>query len=269
VALGDVLRSKIPIVAVFVALAASRLACHPAERCGDGIDNDRDGLVDCEDSFCFPETYDCSEDCANGVDDNEDGAIDCDDDRCWGHPACPERCWNEADDDHDGLVDCEDADCTCERCENGVDDDANGRVDCADRRCFDDPACEDVVVVDDGDPDTGEWGVQCRFPDEPPTTVVVPARLLDPETGCWGPTQPVEVDGALWVAWTCDLVREPLTFPAANGTCVQTPVQPAASDDWRADPRVADCAASPHCCEPLDADCPGYPEGAAPVAAWF
>src|SRR5438876_2084675 len=56
--------------------------CGP-EQCGDGIDNDGDGLVDCADP-----------DCANAPE-------------CRPH----EMCGNCIDDDGDGLVDYEDADC--------------------------------------------------------------------------------------------------------------------------------------------------------------
>ena len=50
--------------------------------CGDGLDNDCDGLTDGGDGDCG------SEDCANGVDDNNDGAVDCLDQGCAADPAC-------------------------------------------------------------------------------------------------------------------------------------------------------------------------------------
>jgi len=66
-----------------------------SEICFNGIDDDSDGFVDCND-------YDCSqipihpacrltEICDNGRDDDEDGKVDCDDFDCTGvpvHPAC-------------------------------------------------------------------------------------------------------------------------------------------------------------------------------------
>lgn len=55
------------------------------------------------------------EDCANGVDDDGDGLVDCDDPDCDDYPACnppvEEICDNGIDDDGDGLVDCDDPDC--------------------------------------------------------------------------------------------------------------------------------------------------------------
>ena len=62
---------------------------HPgaAEVCGDGEDNDCDGLQDCEDGECSTDAS-CTEDCDNTTDDDGDGDIDCDDDDCLGDPAC-------------------------------------------------------------------------------------------------------------------------------------------------------------------------------------
>jgi cysteine-rich repeat protein len=54
--------------------------------CGDGVDNDEDGLIDCWDDDCIDDyyciVYDVLEDCYNGADDDEDGLIDCWDDDC-------------------------------------------------------------------------------------------------------------------------------------------------------------------------------------------
>ena len=55
------------------------------------------------------------EDCANGIDDNGDGLTDCDDPLCADEPECTgigENCENGLDDDNDGLIDCADTDCT-------------------------------------------------------------------------------------------------------------------------------------------------------------
>lgn len=125
--------------------------------CNDGLDNDGDGGIDCDDPDCWtdPECL-ASEDCANGVDDDGDGAADCADPDCASDPACQappaEICDNGRDDDGDNLTDCYDPDClgapncqSVEICDNGVDDDGNGMVDCADSGCAAYPVC--VVVL--------------------------------------------------------------------------------------------------------------------------
>jgi len=152
----------------------------PLEICIDGVDNDYDTLVDCDDPDCTgsvacqgtggasgsggqpgvggdPGSGGLSgsggtvygiplEDCSNGVDDNYNGLVDCDDLDCTGSVACQgaggasgaggqpgvggdsgggglsgfggvygipwEECDNGADDDYDGLADCEDPDCS-------------------------------------------------------------------------------------------------------------------------------------------------------------
>jgi len=54
------------------------------ELCSDGLDNDDDGLVDCEDGSCYLDPTCGESDCADGLDDDADGLTDCDDDDCWG-----------------------------------------------------------------------------------------------------------------------------------------------------------------------------------------
>ena len=58
-----------------------------AEVCGDGIDNDHNGLMDCEDALCFTAPG-CFEDCTDGTDNDGDYLSDCDDDDCWGTSSC-------------------------------------------------------------------------------------------------------------------------------------------------------------------------------------
>jgi hypothetical protein len=111
------------------------------ERCGDGIDNDCDGLEDCEDDGCYG--IPPCEGCSDGRDEDGDGLIDCDDPDCDGDPACLELdCSDGADDDGDGLVDCEDGDCSesplCVEldCSDGLDSDTDGLIDCEDDDCW-------------------------------------------------------------------------------------------------------------------------------------
>lgn len=61
-----------------------------ADDCYDGRDNDRDGLIDCEDGDCAHTTQ-CEEICGNEIDDDGDGAVDCGDDACFGEKGCPSQ----------------------------------------------------------------------------------------------------------------------------------------------------------------------------------
>jgi hypothetical protein len=54
------------------------------------------------------------EDCSNGIDDDGDALVDCDDPDCSSDPNCAplmENCSNGIDDDGDALIDCDDPDC--------------------------------------------------------------------------------------------------------------------------------------------------------------
>jgi hypothetical protein len=125
------------------------------ELCGDGSDNDCNGVADCLDPACEG-VPGCAcvpsvESCQNGVDDDCDGLVDCFDPQCVNTPACGCAvsevgvCVNGFDDDCDGVIDCADTDCAqtaeCEcffaneACGNGTDDDCDGLVDCADPEC--------------------------------------------------------------------------------------------------------------------------------------
>ncbi len=59
-----------------------------SEDCGNEIDDNGDGLIDCDDPICGYHPDCGGEDCTNGSDDNGDGLIDCDDPDCVGHPDC-------------------------------------------------------------------------------------------------------------------------------------------------------------------------------------
>ena len=134
------------------------VVCGTREICGNGIDDDCNGLVDCFDPACQgqPSCIDRKKEiCTNGIDDDGNGLIDCKDPACFGDPACfvpgHEICNNGLDDDDDGLVDCKDPDCfldaSCvahtgtEICDNGIDDNGDKLVDCSDPQCKSFPAC--------------------------------------------------------------------------------------------------------------------------------
>jgi hypothetical protein len=129
-----------------------------AEICDDAIDNDGDGMTDCDDTDCMAATV-CYgvpfEVCDNEVDDDLDGLVDCDDDDCASADECPEDppveiCDDAIDNDGDGMTDCDDTDCMAatvcygvpfEECTNEIDDDMDGQVDCDDSDCIDHPDC--------------------------------------------------------------------------------------------------------------------------------
>jgi len=60
------------------------------EDCGDGIDNDIDGKVDCDDSDCFGDPTYCTTEtnCTDDEDNDADGDVDCDDSDCSSSPYC-------------------------------------------------------------------------------------------------------------------------------------------------------------------------------------
>ena len=91
----------------------------PAEICDDGIDNDKDGLVDCSDSDCSADPI-CpapvSEICTDGIDNDQDGKVDCADSDCLGISGCGTEqlsttCADGFDNDGDGFIDCADPGC--------------------------------------------------------------------------------------------------------------------------------------------------------------
>ena len=113
--------------AVWDCLAGSDRAGSLSERLTFTMDDDLRLVVDTMD---YPSAYtlqvDCQtgpERCDNHVDDDADGLTDCDDPDCATDGACqppPENCVNGVDDDGDGLADCDDPDCADSRvCEPG------------------------------------------------------------------------------------------------------------------------------------------------------
>lgn len=107
-----------------------------AEQCTNGVDDDLDGLVDCEDTNSCTCTYEAS--CNNAFDDDRDGLEDCADPDCASLCVAEEICGDHIDNDHDGLTDCQDPICDCgfeTSCANGVDDDQDGYFDCQDPDC--------------------------------------------------------------------------------------------------------------------------------------
>jgi hypothetical protein len=167
------------------------------EECSDGIDNDGNNFVDCDDYDCSmnPDVTVCGgggQDTGNGepentdalcmdeIDNNDNGYLDCVDFECSmnddvtvcdGPEDSDEACSNGWDDDDNGYIDCEDFDCsmnpevtvcppenTDELCMDGEDNDLDGFVDCDDYDCSMNP---DVTVCGETtgeDPTTDSGG---------------------------------------------------------------------------------------------------------------
>jgi hypothetical protein len=140
--------------------------------CGDGIDNDFDGNVDCSDPDCLsaPECAglaDSEFNCVDGVDNDGNGAVDCADEACVRSPIC--RAAPDADAGADGSdagsMPTDDAGTMPEtdagappapdaggggggggvgfefQCGDSIDNDDDGSVDCDDADCTFIPPC--------------------------------------------------------------------------------------------------------------------------------
>ena len=102
-----------------------------AEVC-NGIDDNCDGQID-EGDVCSP-GQDVVETCGDGIDNDNDGLIDCDDPDCNADDRCPpgnmpEICGDGIDNDGDGNADCLDSDCVCKRYYLDADNDGYGTRD--------------------------------------------------------------------------------------------------------------------------------------------
>jgi hypothetical protein len=93
-------------------LVGDKGACYPSctddAQCEITNQCDQDSGTETE-GFCITP----AESCGNGVDDDFDGRVDCSDPDCIGDPACAtgEDCFSEGDEDGDGVADCEDGEC--------------------------------------------------------------------------------------------------------------------------------------------------------------
>jgi hypothetical protein len=187
------------------------------EVCGDGLDNDCNGLADCSDRVCAGTPACCrpsgAEDnlraCADGVDNDCDGVTDCNDMGCVPTAACcrptgREVCNDGRDNDCNGVADCSDRACLtsplCCRptgtednamaCADGRDNDCDGVADCNDPGCAALPACcrpTGREVCTDGRDNDCDGFTDCldfECVGVPPTCVVRP-----PNDTCAAPTR--------------------------------------------------------------------------------
>lgn len=90
-----------------------KINSHTKEICGDGIDNDCDGMPDCYDSDCYGDAacQDCTDNDGDGyyVETDCGTKVDCNDGNSSIHPDAAENCSDQLDNDCDGLIDCDDA----------------------------------------------------------------------------------------------------------------------------------------------------------------
>jgi hypothetical protein len=135
------------------------------EICTDGVDNDNNGLSDCEDPGCV-ENASCQtgviEICGDNIDNDGNSLSDCDDPVCIAAGGCespiPEICNDGIDNNGDNLLDCRDPLCSTaiycltENCVDGIDNNADGFVDCSDTDCIETSKClqPPVEVCGDG-----------------------------------------------------------------------------------------------------------------------
>ncbi len=140
-----------------------------ADLCSDDVDNDKDGMMDCDDPGCkdfafCQATEDGKENtlaaCKDEKDNDGDGKTDCDDEDCKDFTICQEgeaentlvKCQDGKDNDKDGLMDCDDSECkafsvcsgsgnntatenSAADCLDGEDNDGDGKIDCDDEGC--------------------------------------------------------------------------------------------------------------------------------------
>ncbi len=161
-------------------------AATPKTQCGDGLDNDSDGVIDAQDPGCWsnpsnPASYDANRvdeaaattQCQDGIDNDNDGAIDRADQSCSGPLDNDEtnpksQCQDGIDNDGDGAADMADFSCSGKQdndeanpkssCQDGIDNDQDGSIDTKD------PGCSNNQDNDEGDePSLVEVGVECVF----------------------------------------------------------------------------------------------------------
>lgn len=142
----------------------------PETNCADGIDDNGDGRMDCDDPWCFHVPVCLPEICDDKIDNNADGKTDCEDAACSGQIICqPEHCSDQSDNNGDGKVDCDDPQCvdapSCqtEICDDWIDNDENGKTDCDDDACADYIRCKPEICDDKRD-NNGDGLVDCGDP---------------------------------------------------------------------------------------------------------
>jgi len=135
--------------------------------------------------------------CDNGIDDDNDGLVDCDDPDCSTDPVCvcvptgPEdtlwNCIDWEDNDCDGRVDCDDPDCHSpvpffsQECCNGEDDNNNMLIDEFACACFEDEDCDGSYVCHSET--VGRCGPRCDIFAIDWCQWIYPGSVCDRDTG--------------------------------------------------------------------------------------
>lgn len=181
---------RVAAVATVPVLAGFTTACYAApmgdiayntqdEICHNAIDDDADGLTDCDDDDCAQ--LEVCLGCDDGFDNDGDGSADCSDPSCLRvAPCADELCGDQLDNDADGAVDCDDTDCaeseSCQGgydedgffvggCEDGVDNDGDGSIDCSDPSCRDGEGCAGPEACWDSSDNDTDGLFDCDDPD--------------------------------------------------------------------------------------------------------
>ena len=215
----------------------------PPEDCTDQVDNDRDGLADCDDADCAS-VCPTAENCTDTVDNDLDGQADCADSDCAENAACVEEppaedCASPGDEDGNGASDCDDDACTCdcgdgrlngdEQCDSG--DENSDTLPNACRSTCVNAFCGDTVVDTgeqcDGSAPAGSECVDCELR-------VVPVcgesgRYLDltVESGSDALTVPLDFDSA-----AIDDFTLPASCTAINGRDITAQITVPVDGTW-------------------------------------
>ena len=154
----------------FISDVVKTMPAPTPEDCTNGIDDNDDGLTDCDDPWCYSRKFCVPENCINAFDDNDNGLMDCDDPQCRDQIFCgPEICDNGIDDNQNGKLDCDDPKCRdvtiCqpEICNNGIDDNGNDKIDCDDAQCAKAVVCQ-PEDCDNGIDDNDNGKIDCDDP---------------------------------------------------------------------------------------------------------
>ncbi len=135
----------------------SKVSPGAAEKCGDGVDNNCDGLTDTEDELSCPSG--CEDVDTDGYPAQSCGGTDCEDGDDLINPGAQELCSDGVDNDCDGDTDCSDADCAQSpdclgqegNCGDGIDNDGDSLTDCEDGDCVQQSCGPNGLLCQGGD----------------------------------------------------------------------------------------------------------------------